>query len=545
MNVTFWSDYIQKTFNLSPFYFMILIFTLTIISFIIVTFAKSYFSEIGQKLGEKHVGPLTNFISSTSNFLKNLLFFIPHKIGKILDERRIGSSLRIQEDLLSSVDKKIRKGANQNIINIISSSNGSNAAINYKIPELLIKHLSSDFEDARLYSIQNLTRIVEQSDKKRSVSPQLIEGLINCLRSDNNEIKTQSLELLRLIVCNNCGILFIEALENIHDYSILPILINLLQNILEIEEKNDQIQLKIFSLLNGYLNSDNPGTKKKALSVLDKRINNIQSAELAFESEIIVSLLDLLLDDSLKSNAQQLLIKIGRLGLLPQIMEIARVKGETLPNNELSCLIYDTISTTNFNEILESGILEQIFSYLSQREFYTRSCAGESIIRVLYLSEKSHKRTNLISKLRDLGLKNQILSLLSDSDSDIQMCGINIIQALIRVNGFKEIVDEDILKSLIRCFFTKSTDVNYRSAKTLEHIISYESIVHRLCDLGCEPDWQDLVAERLVTLSFNNHRDPITKFIDDFEQNLDASKNNQFLSLKEKITANLKILEKK
>jgi len=494
-------------------------------------------------MGEKHAGSFTYLISWISNFIRNLLFFIPRKVRKILDERRIGSLLRIQVDLLSNADKNIRKSANQNIINVLSSSNGPNAAIKNKVPELLIKSLSSDFEDARLYSIHNLTRIVEQSDKKRTVSPQLIKGLIDGLRSDNDKIKNQSLGLLRLIVCNNCGDLFVESVENIHDFSILPILIDLLQNILEIEEKNVQIQTKIFSLLNGYLNSENAETKKKALIVLERRINNKQFADLALETKIIPSLFDLFLNDALNSNAQQLLIKIGGMELLPQIMEVAKAKEETLPKKELSCLIYDTISTNNFNEILESGIIEQIFSYLPQTEFYTRSCAGESIIRLLYLSDKSPKKSNLISKLRALGLENQILNLLSDPDSDIQMCGINIVQALIRVNVFKELRNEDIIKSLIRCFFTKSTDVNYRSAKTLERIISYELIVHRLCDLGCEEGWQNLVAERLASLTCNNHNDPIAKFMDDFEQNLDPSKKIQFLSLKEKISANLKIIE--
>jgi hypothetical protein len=542
-NVTLWSDYIQKTINISPFFLTVLVFALVIIFYIVRTFVKSYISAIGQKIGEKHADPLSNFISQTANLFKRIVFFIPNNVERVWNERRIGSLLNVQVDLLSNPDKKIRISANQKIINILSSSIGPNAAVKNKIHERLIKCLSSDFEDSRLYAIQNLSRIVEQTDKKRSVSPKLIEELINGIRSENMDIKNQSLALLRLIVSNNCGLLFIKSLENIHDYSILPILIDLLLNILEIEEKNDQIQSKIFSLLNGYLNSDNPETKKKALSVLEKRINTKQFAELALESELISTLLDLLLNDSLKPNAQQLLIKIGRMELLPQIMEVAKAKGETLPKKELSCLIYDTISSNNFNEILESGILEQIFSYLSQCEFYTRSCAGESIIRLIYLSDKSPKKSNLISKLRGLDLEYQILRLLSDSDSDIQMCGINLVQTLIRVNGYKEIVNEDIIKSLIRCFFTKSTDVNYRASQTLEGLIGFESIILQLCDLGCDERWCDSVAERFAVLLFHNKKDPIEKLIDDFELKLDLNKKIQFLRLKEKIADRLKKME--
>jgi len=536
-NITIWSNPFQGIFNLPPVLLMI-------ISFIFGTIFGGILSAIGQKIGDKLTESLFNCGSRVKSSLKNIVFLIPNKIRQKQNEIRIKKSLKEQIELLSDPDKKNRRNADQKIVNILLSPLGAKTSVKFKINERLIEYLSSDYEDVKHYAILNLTRIVERTDKKTSVSSKLIKELIKNLPSENSKIRDDSLTLLRLIINNNCIVLFINSIEGVDDPSIISYLIELLQNTLEIEEKNFQIQSKIFTLLNTYLQSDNVEIKRKTIAVLDKKINE-RVSEIILESGIISSLLKLLLDENsfVYLDAQRLLKKLGKLSLLPEIMQNARIYEETLPKLELSCLINDTISSNHLTKLMDTEILDQIFKYLSEREFQTLWCASQSIVQLLYMCEKSKKKESLIQKLIDLDINNSLIALLSDKDSDINLCGIQIIRALIRVNGQKEVINEKIIDSLIHCLFAKSEDVRHQSFDTLDLLINFKSIIFRLCLLGCEESWRDPVAERLATSVFHNKKDPIIELMDNFESELNPEKKVLFRHLRDKINEEIKKLE--
>jgi hypothetical protein len=506
-----------------------------IISFIFGTIFGGILSAIGQKIGDKLTESLFNCGSRVKSSLKNIVFLIPNKIRQKQNEIRIKKSLKEQIELLSDPDKKNRRNADQKIVNILLSPLGAKTSVKFKINERLIEYLSSDYEDVKHYAILNLTRIVERTDKKTSVSSKLIKELIKNLPSENSKIRDDSLTLLRLIINNNCIVLFINSIEGVDDPSIISYLIELLQNTLEIEEKNFQIQSKIFTLLNTYLQSDNVEIKRKTIAVLDKKINESVS-EIILESGIISSLLKLLLDENS-------FVYLDAQRLLPEIMQNARIYEETLPKLELSCLINDTISSNHLTKLMDTEILDQIFKYLSEREFQTLWCASQSIVQLLYMCEKSKKKESLIQKLIDLDINNSLIALLSDKNSDINLCGIQIIRALIRVNGQKEVINEKIIDSLIHCLFAKSEYVRHQSFDTLDLLINFKSIIFRLCLLGCEESWRDPVAERLATSVFHNKKDPIIELMDNFESELNPEKKVLFRHLRDKINEEIKKLE--
>lgn len=544
-NATSWFNLIQDSLKLSPsspLLILVLIGVFLIIALIIIL--KEALKKIGGKLGDSILNVGHDYSLRFFLLIKKILKIIPNAINRRIIERRIEESLKGQVELLSSPSKKIRRNADQKIVNILLSPLGAKTAVKFRIHERLIEYLSSDIEDVRYYAIQNLTRIVERTDKKTSVSSKLIKELIKNLPSENSKIRDDSLTLLRLIINNNCGVLFINSIESIDDPSTISYLIELLQNTLEIEEKNFQIQFKIFTLLNAYLQSDNVEIKRKTIAVLDKKIDE-RVSEIILESGIISSLLKLLLDENsfVYLDAQRLLKKLGKLSLLPEIMQNMRIYEETLPKLELSCLINDTISSNHLTKLIDTDILDQIFKYLSEREFQTLWCASQSIVQLVYMSEKSKKKESLIQKLIALDINNSLIALLSDKDSNVNLCGIQIILALIRVNGQKEVINEKIIDSLIHCLFAKSENVRRQSFDTLDHLINFKSIIFRLCRLGCEESWRDPVAERLATSVFHNKKDPIIELMDNFESNLAPEGKASFQLLRDKINEEMKKLE--
>ena len=469
---------------------------------------------------------------------------VPRLIKKYFKERKIAYFLKEQVIILADSDRSKRWDANQKITTSLSNKLGCEAAIKWKIDRILIHYLTSNLDDTKRFAIENLERILNNSDYQKVVSSELIKRLIVNL-SEDSEIRDQSKTLLHRIIINHFGKIFIDSIDSgISEFSIIMDLIELLQYSLETEENDVVIQEEGYSLLKSYLHSTDYRIKNQAMRVLENRIN-IRTSGIFSSIDIISQLLDLLTDNNCSNSAQRVLIVIGKSGLLPKIIQISRQNHESLPRQKLSCLIYETIASNDFSELIEIDVLTEIFEFLSDDDFQTKYCAADSLIRFLYICNNSERKKRiLLQKLTDLNINRQITILLSSDNLDVFNYGLRIFKQLIRMFGKDTIVSSEIVNTLIHGCLHDSADIRYNAFKMIEDLeILPDIVVNYLCRLGLDENQQDRVADKLAAMIFGYKQIPILDLIDNFGVSLTANEKIKFEQLKQKIADQLKIMD--
>jgi len=502
--------------------------------------------NLEEKLGLALSDRIFSLGSALYNLGRKCVSFLPNTYKRLQTERKFEKILNEQVLLLSNPNERVRRSANQQIINILSSPLGIEVAIKCKIHCTLISELSSDLEDTRNFAIQNLTRIINNADKKRVVSSTLIKELIKSL-SDDREIKSDSILLLRLIIANRFGELFVNSIDNIEDPSVLLEVIHLLRYTLEIEDKDSQLQLKIFLMLKMYLESDYPVVKRLTLVVLEYSLNE-RVSDLIIEVDLIPYLLDLLICGNriIEDCAQRTLIKIGKISMLPEIIEAAKQREESLPPVTMSCLICETISSNNCGKLIDVGSLEEIFKYLFTEELpiQARICASDSFVRFLSICMSSSRKKDLfLEKLTALNINNQLKALFLRNERDSFDLGRQILLALIRNFGKDVVNKEEIIDSLIPCCFNGSSDVCYDALKIIELFdVPDKTIIYKFCRLGFEGTWREQVAERLAQMIYNDRHQLFKSLLDEFESGLTTNDRILFEPLKRRICERIREL---